>query len=189
MQLAADQIVSDESDELILVDEFDRPCGFASKSICHDGDGLLHRAFSVFVFDDQGRMLMQQRSEQKRLWPLRWSTSCCSHPRPGEAMEIAAQRRVREELGLDCECRYLYKFRYQVGYGDQGAEHEFCWVYAARSNEPVKVNGNEVADWSYCSRDELDRSLRRNPERYTPWFAMQWRQVTAAHWREVLALQ
>ncbi len=177
----AQRIVSDESEHLVLVDEYDRPCGTAAKSVCHDGAGLLHRAFSVFVFDADGRVLVQQRSGEKRLWPLAWSTSCCSHPRPGEPMQNAAHRRLEEELGINCECHFAYKFKYQVEYRDLGAEHEFCWVYLARCKGKVRGNETEVADWSFMTRDEVDSSLRDNPDRYTPWFAMQWPRVRAQH--------
>ena len=78
-----DEVVSDEDESLVLVDEDDREVGFLSKAVCHDGDGMLHRAFSLFVFNRRGELLLQRRSANKRLWPLYWSNSCCSHPRRG----------------------------------------------------------------------------------------------------------
>ena len=90
-------IVSDESEPLILVDEADREIGHLDKGACHDGKGVLHRAFSLFIFNDSGELLLQQRSAQKRLWPLFWSNSCCSHPRKGESMETAVERRLAQD--------------------------------------------------------------------------------------------
>ena len=93
-----DVVVSSESEALILVDENDREIGFSSKDSCHDGPGILHRAFSLFIFNTAGELLLQQRSAGKRLWPLYWSNSCCSHPRAGETMELAVNRRLQQEL-------------------------------------------------------------------------------------------
>ena len=94
------RIVSSEQEELILVDREDNELGFLSKAECHDGAGVLHRAFSLFLFNDEGELLLQQRSGNKRLWPNFWSNSCCSHPRRGESMEVATRRRLRDELNL-----------------------------------------------------------------------------------------
>ena len=92
------RVVSSESEELILVDAQDRPVGRSSKAAAHDGDGQLHRAFSVFLFNARGELLLQQRGREKRLWPGYWSNSCCSHPRIGESMEIATHEREIEAL-------------------------------------------------------------------------------------------
>lgn len=105
------EVVSCESELLILVDEQDREIGHGSKAACHDGEGVLHRAFSLFIFNEAGELLLQQRSAQKRLWPMFWSNSCCSHPRQGETMEQAVHRRLEQELGMTSALQYLYKFR------------------------------------------------------------------------------
>src|SRR5271167_1630699 len=89
-----------DSDALILVDEADRRLGHLSKALCHEGRGVLHRAFSLLIFNDGGELLIQQRGPSKRLWPLYWSNSCCSHPRRTESMELATRRRLYEELGI-----------------------------------------------------------------------------------------
>jgi len=183
-----DRIVSDESERLILVDLQDRPCGYASKAECHDGEGVLHRAFSLFVVNPAGQILMQQRGAQKRLWPLRWSNSCCSHPREGEAMEVATRRRLEEELGIRCELGFLYKFRYQATFGDTGAEHEFCWVYVGRTDEAVRCNRNEIAAWMYVEPARLDHMLTEHPEWFTPWFRMEWQCIIDRHWDRFSAL-
>jgi len=97
--------VSFDDEPLILVDEDDNEVGYRSKGECHEGHGILHRAFSIFLFDKRGRVLLQQRAAGKRLWPLHWSNSCCSHPRRGETMDQALHRRLREELGLEASLK------------------------------------------------------------------------------------
>src|SRR5271163_4852665 len=101
--------MDDLQDTLILVDEADRGVGYLSKALCHEGQGVLHRAFSLLIFNSRGELLIQQRSPGKRLWPLYWSNSCCSHPRGQESLEGATQRRLYQELGISCPLRYLFK--------------------------------------------------------------------------------
>jgi isopentenyl-diphosphate delta-isomerase len=159
------------ADTLILVDEFDREVGQASKESCHLRPGPLHRAFSVLVFDGPA-MLVTQRSAGKRTWPLFWTNACCSHPRPGEATGAAAKRRLREELGIACEPRFLYKFRYQADYDAVVGEHELDWVFAAEYGGPLRPHPDEVADHRFVALPELERDVVREPGRYTPWFRM-----------------
>ena len=177
----AHEIVSDESESLILVDRDDNELGTLSKARCHDGDGVLHRAFSVFVFDRSGRLLLQRRAGDKRLWPGYWSNSCCSHPRAGEEMNEAVQRRLAQELGISAELRYVYKFIYQANYGQAGSEHELCWVYAGVTGQPVEANDTEVAEWRYVEPARLERELRLRPDEYTPWFRMEWARLTGEY--------
>ena len=96
--IGTNRVVSSEAEELILVDEQDNETGYLSKAACHDGDGVLHRAFSVFLFNDRGELLLQQRSPSKRLWGGYWSNSCCSHPRRGESIQVATRRRLRDVI-------------------------------------------------------------------------------------------
>lgn len=175
------EIVSDESEDLILVDRDDNEVGTLSKGRCHDGDGILHRAFSAFVFDTGGRLLLQRRAPDKRLWPGYWSNSCCSHPRAGEIMDEAVHRRLAQELGIAADLRFVYKFRYQARYEDAGSEHELCWVYAGVTGEAVRANETEVAEWRYVDPAELSRELRANPDEYTPWFRMEWERLTGRY--------
>jgi isopentenyl-diphosphate delta-isomerase len=179
--MAREEIVSDASEELILVDEHDREIGFKPKADCHVGHGVLHRAFSIFVFNGADELLLQKRSATKPLWPNYWSNTCCSHPRRGESMEDAVQRRLKQELGFTCPLEFLYKFKYQADYGEQGAEHEFCWVYYGRYDGPVDVNVNEIADWRFVSVEDLERELATRPETFTPWFKLEWVHIKANH--------
>ncbi|MGJ7456291.1 isopentenyl-diphosphate Delta-isomerase [Halomonas sp. MA07-2] len=172
-----DEIVSYEDEALILVDDQDRELGHLSKLKCHEGDGVLHRAFSLFVFNGRGELLLQQRAAGKRLWPLFWSNSCCSHPRRGERMTEAVHRRLWQELGIEAELDYLYKFRYQARYDASGAEHELCSVYLGVSDEAPRPNRQEIADWRWIPPAKLDAELVSRAEHYTPWFKMEWRRL------------
>jgi isopentenyl-diphosphate delta-isomerase len=165
-------------DSLILVDEQDREIGTSSKPDCHRGDGLLHRAFSVFLFNTKGEVLLQQRSDKKPLWPLYWSNSCCSHPRLDEPVQQAATRRVREELSAHCTPRFLYKFRYQARFGDAGSENEYCWVYSAVYDGPVDADPSEIADCRYIDPKALSAELAQNGEAYTPWLKLEWKRIS-----------
>lgn len=181
MHQHASRIVSSETEQLILVDENDVEIGYIDKSSAHDAGGLLHRAFSLFIFDPDGRLLMQQRSGDKRLWPHYWSNSCCSHPRRGENMQEATSRRLRDELNIQAELEFVYKFSYQASYGDLGAENEFCWVYLGRTGDVIVPNRNEIADTRAMSADELRQELDENSAQFTPWFKLEWQQLNNAH--------
>lgn len=175
------RVVSSESEELILVDKDDREQGYLSKASCHDGDGLLHRAFSAFLFNAAGELLLQQRAESKRLWPGYWSNSCCSHPRRGESMDTATGRRLSEELNLAADLRFVYKFQYRAAYGELGSEHELCHVFLGRIHDDVRANAEEISATRFISADELNRELEENPERFTPWFKLEWDALNGEH--------
>lgn len=172
-------VVSSESERLILVDADDRELGSLSKGECHDGVGVLHRAFSVFVFNSSGSLLLQQRSANKRLWPLYWSNSCCSHPRSGESMQIATRRRLEEELRLSVEPEFVYKFSYRAQYGDIGAENELCSVFLARTDQDVVANETEIATVRYVSAADLEQEFEADAAQFTPWFRMEWQRLTS----------
>ena len=174
---STDRVVSSESEELILVDAGDNELGFLSKEECHDGDGILHRAFSLFVFNTNGELLLQKRSAEKRLWPLFWSNSCCSHPRKGESMQVAMRRRLREELSIEASLEFIYKFSYQAQFGDLGSENELCSVYLGKTGQAFSANTHEIADARYVSRETLQAELRTRPEEFTPWFRMEWERL------------
>lgn len=174
-QAGPGRIVSSEGEALILVDDDDREIGTLSKGRCHDGEGILHRAFSMFLFDHQGRVLMQQRAAGKRLWPMYWANSCCSHPRAGEDLDEATGRRALEELGTSPELHFIYKFRYQARYKNLGSEHELCSVYVGRAEaRDVRPNPSEVADWRFASRHEVETLMDDPDSPVTPWFRLEW---------------
>jgi isopentenyl-diphosphate delta-isomerase len=182
--------ISADSDALILVDEADREVGTLSKALCHDGQGVLHRAFSLLIFNAAGELLLQQRAPGKRLWPLYWSNSCCSHPREGEVMEAAIKRRLYEELGLSCPLQFLFKFRYQAQFGTSGAEHELCSVYIARCTDEVRIDRNEIVGLRWIAPEALEVEMSaRGAEKFTPWFMLEWARIWQDHRAAVLGLQ
>jgi len=185
--MAREEVVSNASEELILVDELDREIGFKAKTDCHLGRGILHRAFSIFVFNSDNELLLQKRSLSKMLWPGYWSNTCCSHPRRGEVMSDAVTRRLEQELGFECPLEYLYKFKYQAQFGVWGAEHEVCSVYFGRYDGPVDVNVNEIAAWRFVGVDALERELNAKPDTFTPWFKMEWVHIQANYLNGMLA--
>ncbi len=174
-------IVSSEEEQLILVDSNDREMGTASKSACHDGDGVLHRAFSLFVFNCDGALLIHKRHPSKRLWPNFWSNSCCSHPRTGEDVDVAIHRRLEQELGLAARLHYIYKFEYSAPFGEAGTEHELCWVYAGTTTAQPVINATEIAEWRWIAPDALDLELAHAPQRFTPWFKLEWHALRNSH--------
>jgi isopentenyl-diphosphate delta-isomerase len=167
-------VVSSEREPLILVDRDDCEIGQLDKSACHDGGGVLHRAFSLFVFNAANELLMQQRAPGKRLWPSFWSNSCCSHPRAGEDMTEAVGRRLQQELGLTATLRYVYKFEYVARYGELGTEHELCWVYVGRACDQPVINTTEVSNWRWVAPGDLTTELADHKDRFTPWFKLEW---------------
>lgn len=184
----AERIVSFDDEPLVLVDSDDREIGFLDKASAHLGRGTLHRAFSLFIFNPQGELLLQQRAAGKRLWPGYWSNTCCSHPRRGETLEQAIHRRLEEELGLQAPLQFLFKFQYQAQFDAEGAEHELCWVYAGRSAGRPKVNVNEISALRSIAPDALDAEMAAEPEAFTPWFKIEWARIRSGH-PEVLTPQ
>jgi isopentenyl-diphosphate Delta-isomerase len=179
-----------DSDALILVDQADRPLGQLSKQRCHEGRGILHRAFSLLIFNSLGELLLQQRSASKRLWPLYWSNSVCSHPRNAEGMEVATHRRLREELGITCDLHFLFKFEYRAQFDADGAEHELCSVFAGRSDGPLCVNPEEIADWRWVAPEVLHAEMGgAEAAKFTPWFILEWTRLWRDHRAAADALQ
>jgi isopentenyl-diphosphate delta-isomerase len=182
--------VSADSDPLILVDGADREVGSLSKALCHDGRGVLHRAFSLLIFNDCGELLLQQRAPSKRLWPLYWSNSCCSHPRYGETMEEATKRRLYEELGISCPLHFLFKFQYQAQFGAEGAENELCSVFIARCADEIRINHNEILGSRWVAPEALELEMQADTaENFTPWFKLEWARIWQDHRLTVLGLR
>ncbi|MEM7279658.1 MAG: isopentenyl-diphosphate Delta-isomerase [Pseudomonadota bacterium] len=181
MSLGNEVTVSFDSERLILVDAADNEIGSKRKDACHDGDGILHRAFSAFIFNNNGELLLQQRASGKRLWPGYWSNSCCSHPRFGETMDVAVLRRLSQELGIQAQVEFLYKFQYQAKFGELGSENELCSVFVGRSDDTPKVNSSEIASWRFISPQDFSTELSEQPEQFTPWCKMEWQALNSEY--------
>lgn len=188
MTEAKNRIVSFDDEMLILVDPADRVVGYKDKVSCHLGDGLLHRAFSIFIFNSRKELLIQQRHQDKMLWPKIWANSCCSHPRKGEDLESSTRRRLREELGLSAEMRHLFTFEYQARYGDVGSEHEMCSVLIGHSDQEPDPNPTEIAAWRYIGIEALSEEIEAHPALYSPWLKLEWARLMADHRKDIDAL-
>ncbi len=160
---------------MILVNEHDDPIGTAEKMEAHRS-GALHRAFSVFVFHPDGRLLMQRRADAKYHSAGLWSNSACGHPRPGEETGAAARRRLREELGLDLALEEAFAFTYRVQLGELW-EHEFDHVFVARSDAVPAPDAGEVSAWEWMDVDEVMRRMESEPEMFTEWFPIAMREL------------
>lgn len=171
---ASGRQVSFDDELLVLVNDDNEVVGFEEKLACHEGEGILHRAFSVFLFDEKGRFLLQKRAAGKPLWPLYWSNSVCSHPRRGEEELEAVHRRVIEEVGTDADVEFIYRFQYHARFGDVGSERENCAVYLGRVRGRVEANPTEIAEWRWIEADALDREIAEDPDAFTPWMKMEW---------------
>lgn len=163
-------------EEVILVDQNDQQTGTMEKLEAHRL-GLLHRAFSVFVFNSKGELLLQQRALDKYHSAGKWTNTCCSHPRPGETNEDAAHRRLREEMGMDCNLEYGFSFLYKATFSNALTEHEYDHVFFGSSDELPVLNPLEVASFRYMSLETLARDLQDRPDVYTPWLKICFDQV------------
>lgn len=176
---SASNIVSFDNEPLMLVDSNDVVIGYEEKASAHQGEGQLHRAFSIFLLNDHGEVLLQQRSSLKPLWPMYWSNTCCSHPRKGETLAQSTTRRLREELNLEAPLKYLYKFQYHARYEAFGSEHELCSVFVGHVQgrpEPF-FNNTEIANTVWLPIAEVNEWLSNDQISTTPWFALEWERL------------
>jgi isopentenyl-diphosphate delta-isomerase len=156
-------------EEVILVDEQDQQLGIMEKIKAHQ-EGLLHRAFSVFIFNEKGEMLLQQRSKNKYHSAGLWTNACCSHPKPGEDIQSAAQRRLHEELGFVTSIEEIFDFIYKSSFKNGLTEYEFDHVFIGIFDDPIEPDKKEVSDYCFKSLEEIKSSLQSQPGLYTAWF-------------------
>ena len=157
-----------KEDFLILVDENDIPWGKLEKSLVHE-KGLLHRAFSVFIFNTNGELLIQQRADKKYHSGGLWTNTCCSHPRHNEFMGDAIERRLEEEMGLRCETEFKFSFIYKTKFDNGLIENEYDHVYFGITDEIPQPNFSEIKNWEYVDMKFLDNDINRYPEKYSVW--------------------
>jgi len=165
----------EQRDSVVLVDEYGRDLFDQDGRLSTMGKieahyrGLLHRAISVFIFNDRNELLLQKRAVDKYHSPKKWSNTCCTHPSPGETPLMTAQRRLREEMGLIATLTEVFTFSYHADVGNGLTENEFDHVFFGASKQNPKPNLAEVSDWNWVDMEDLKQELIRNPEEYSPW--------------------
>lgn len=157
---------------VVLVNEKDEELGIMEKQQAHV-KGVLHRAFSVLIYNSKGEMLIHQRAKSKYHSPLLWTNACCSHPRKGETYKEAAHRRLKEELGFDCELKEEFNFIYKAKLNDL-YEHELDYVFTGVYDGEINFNKDEVNACKWISVRELANEIEQNSEEYTVWFKIIW---------------
>jgi isopentenyl-diphosphate delta-isomerase len=161
----------DSMEYLILVDSNDNQIGTEEKVKCHLPNGKLHRAFTIFLFNREGKLLLTQRSMSKMLWPGDWDGTVASHPRQSENYISSAERRLPEELGVTCKLDYLYKFEYHVPYKDIGSENEVCGTLIGILDDPtgIKLVKDEISDIRWVSLEQVSAEIINSPQIFCPW--------------------
>jgi len=160
-------------EKVVLVNPNDDVLGVMEKMQAHQ-NGLLHRAFSVFLFNQEGKMLLQQRSATKYHSPDKWTNACCSHPRENETYLDGAKRRIHEELGINCELEEKFHFIYKADVGQDLWEHELDHVFIGTYNGEYLLNPDEVSAIRFVTMEELDEEIANKPELFTEWFKIIW---------------
>lgn len=158
-------------EEVILVNEQDEQVGSMEKMEAHY-KGILHRAFSIFIFNGRNEMLLQQRALTKYHSGGLWTNACCSHPRPGEDIDQAADRRLREELGFSTSLKKIFDFRYNASFNNGLTEHEFDHVFVGSFNGKIKPNPAEVHDYCFKTLEEIAATVETHAHKYTAWFCI-----------------
>jgi len=154
---------------VILVDEQDNDIGVMEKLQAHQ-EGLLHRAFSIFIFNDKNELLLQQRAITKYHSAGLWTNTCCSHPRPNETIKDAANRRLFEEMGMSCDLKIKTNFIYKTPFENGLTEHELDYVLIGNTNQNPIINKEEVASYKWLSVSDIKKDIVSNPNHYTSWF-------------------
>lgn len=163
-------------EKVILVDKLDKEIGTMEKQEAHI-KGVLHRAFSIFVFNSKKELLLQRRAKTKYHSAGLWTNTCCSHPRPNESTKQAAKRRLKEEMGMSCNLSKQFDFIYKAILTNGLYEHEFDHVYFGTSNDPPTINLSEVDTYEYKTLEVIKKEIKNIPERYTEWFKIFFVQV------------
>lgn len=163
---------------VILVDENDNELGVKEKLAAHR-DSNLHRAFSIFVFNTKGELLLQQRALNKYHSGGLWSNTCCSHPLPTETTDDAAHRKLKQEMGFDCPLRKVFAFTYRVDFPNGLTEYEYDHVLIGEYDGPIKPAKKEVSSYRWVGLDELRKEIESNPDSFTYWFKVSFEKAFA----------
>ncbi|QNJ98276.1 isopentenyl-diphosphate Delta-isomerase [Constantimarinum furrinae] len=158
-----------EEEQVILVNENDEKIGLMPKMEAHE-KALLHRAFSVFIFNENHELMLQQRAKDKYHSPGLWTNTCCSHQRDGESSIAAGKRRLQEEMGFVTDLKETTSFIYKAPFDNGLTEHEYDHILVGNYNDAPIPNPNEVSDWKWMSLETVKNDIENNPERYTAWF-------------------
>jgi isopentenyl-diphosphate delta-isomerase len=156
---------------VVLVDEQDNAIGKMEKQQAHV-EGALHRAFSIFIFNSEKKLLIQKRASSKYHCGGLWTNTCCSHPRENESLQEAANRRLQEEMGMTCELKPLFSFVYKAEFENGLTEHEFDHVFFGESKQIPELNLDEVEEFKFIGLEELQTEIKQNPKNFTPWFLL-----------------
>lgn len=158
-----------KEENVILVNESDEPIGVMPKMEAHQ-KAVLHRAFSVFIFNSEGKLMLQQRALHKYHSPGLWTNTCCSHQRLGESNLEAGNRRLFEEMGMEVDLEELFSFIYKAPFDNGLTEHELDHVMIGYSEQSPVINKEEVEDWKWMGMDDIKTDINTQPEAYTAWF-------------------
>lgn len=161
--------------EVVLLNKDDLAIGKDEKIAAHK-KGLLHRAFSIFVFNSKNELMLQKRAKTKYHSGGLWTNTCCSHPSPGEETELAAHRRLQEEMGFDCSLEEVFVFSYKAQLGDL-IENEIDHVFVGAFNSSPKINPEEAEDWRWIAADDLNLEIKKFPDDFTYWLKVAWPKV------------
>lgn len=168
-------------EEVVLVDHNDNEIGLEEKLRAHQNGGKLHRAISIFIFNGNGDTMLQQRAEGKYHGGKLWSNTVCSHPRQGETPVEAAHRRLKEEMGFDCDMHEVFAFEYEAKMDKDLTEHEYDHVIFGRYDNPPAPNPQEVQDWKWVSLKQLKEDMAKTPKNYTPWLKIAMNDIEKHH--------
>ena len=164
-------------ENVVLVDRNNKPVGLMEKIEAHK-KGLLHRAFSIFVFNSKGELLIQQRATSKYHSQGLWSNTCCSHPHENENIETGAHRRLKEEMGFDCELKEVFSFVYKAEVDNGFIEYEFDHVFIGKYDGEPKINPGEIAKWKFVNPEILKEEIKNYSEKFTEWFKIAIKKVS-----------
>lgn len=156
------------SGQLLTVNENDEVVGSDTRENCHSGEGILHRAITIFIFNEENEILLTRRSSLKKLWPGFWDTSCSTHVRQNESYEQAGERRLPEELGFRSKLKFILKFQYQANFNNIGSENEICALLTGQYSGKIKPNTDEISEYKWITIAEMEKEIN-NGNDYSPW--------------------